>query len=281
MNVTPSMSSLPMYETHLLQSEYSQATVNKYLRDVTAFLNFISNHLFSGKEQLIQYKEEIAKKYAVSSVNSMLAAVNHFMDFLGLAECKVKLLRNQKRIFCPKERELSHEEYTRLVKTANGQGREQLSLVLQTICSTGIRVGELRFITVKAVQDGQTDVHLKGKVRTIILPQMLCKKLLHYLAAEHIDQGPVFVTRGGNPLDRSNIWSSMKRLCKDAGVSEYKVFPHNLRHLFARMFYRIEKDIVCLADILGHSNVETTRNYIISSGEEHEHKLSAMCLVYQ
>ena len=215
----------------------------------------------------------------VSSINGMIAAVNGLLCCLGLEREKLKPLRQQRKIFCQKERQLSREEYLRLVNTALQKGDRRLALVLQTICSTGIRISELQYITVETLRHRRTTVHNKGKIREILLPRQLCAELKGWAKAAHIWSGPVFVTRNGLPLDRSNVWSQMKGLCAAAQVDPSKVFPHNLRHLFARTFYRMEKDLSRLADLLGHSSIQTTRIYLMESGEEHQRMLERMRLL--
>lgn len=262
----------------LAQAEKSAATLRKYRRDIQNLIEFLSGQPVD-KTRMIAYKAYLEQRYAQNSVNSMLSAANAFLHFLGMDDCRVKLLRRQMRVFCPDERELTREEYFRLLHTAAAQGKMRLRLVLQTICATGIRVSELQFITVEAVQAGRAQVTLKGKSRVVFLPQPLCRLLSDYLNAQNRISGPVFITSGGKPLDRSNIWSGMKTLCRDAQVSPQKVYPHNLRHLFARTFYSVDRDLVRLADILGHSSIETTRIYTRESGREHERKIAALGLV--
>jgi integrase/recombinase XerD len=262
----------------LAQAEKSAATLRKYRRDILTLMEFMSDQPVD-KTRMIAYKAYLEQRYAQSSVNSMLSAANAFLRFLGMEDCRVKLLRRQTRVFCPDERELTREEYFRLLHTAAAQGKTRLGLVLQTICATGIRVSELQFITIEAVKLGRAQVTLKGKSRVIFLPQQLCQVLTSYLEHQNRTDGPVFITSGGKPLDRSNIWSGMKKLCKDAQVAPQKVYPHNLRHLFARTFYSVDQDLVRLADILGHSSIETTRIYTRESGREHERKIAALGLV--
>lgn len=228
---------------------------------------------------LIEWKEHLAKEYAPASVNTVLAALNGFLKFMGWDDLKVKPLKIQRSLFTDGSRELSREEYARLVRAAEKPGNRRLSLVLQTICSTGIRVSELKFITVAAVQAGRAEVSNKGKRRTVFLPKKLSKMLLAYLKEQKIREGPIFVTRRGKPLDRSNIWRDMKALCESAGVDPVKVFPHNLRHLFARTYYSVEKDLSRLADILGHSSVNTTRIYTMESGTVHLMQLERLGLL--
>lgn len=267
------------FRNYLVLNEKSSATIEKYCRDVSDFLRFVKKYEIT-KETVIAYKQKLLEEnYAVSSINSMLASVNCLLDFLGFRELRVKTVKMQRKIFCPEEKELTKEEYIRLVNAANRKGSERLCLILQTICGTGIRVGELQFITVEAVKRGEAAVSCKGKNRSVFIVKELRKKLLRYANDKKIRSGAVFVTRNGNPMDRTNIWREMKALCAEANVDPRKVFPHNLRHLFARVFYGLEKDIAKLADILGHSSINTTRIYIISTGSEHRRKMENMRLV--
>lgn len=268
---------LKLFREYLIREEKSTATIEKYLRDAHAFLQYAEDQTIT-KELMVLYKRELQLKgYAVRSINSMLASLNSLMDFLDWTDCKVKNLRCQRQTYCAEDKELSKVEYMRLLEAA--KGREQLNLVLQTICGTGIRVSELRYFTVEAVSRGEIVVQCKSKTRTILVPGKLKKLLLRYAKDHKIHYGTIFVTRKGNPLDRSNIWAQMKRLCQAAGVNPSKVFPHNLRKLFARTFYGIEKDIAKLADILGHSSINTTRIYIMTTGTEHRRKIEQLGLV--
>ena len=253
------------FKEFLISEEKSTATVDKYIRDVMLFLKFSEAEPFS-KALVLRFKDMLIKNYAPASVNSMLAAVNCFLSFTDNSHCKVKQIKIQKQIFAQEEKELSVEEYKRLVKAANGS---QLSAVMQTICETGIRVSELSYITVEAVMAGKVTVNSKNKTRIVFIPKHLQKLLKGYIKKAGITAGTIFVTKGGKPLNRSNIWKAMKALCRKADVNEKKVFPHNLRHLFARMFYNIEKDIVRLADIMGHSSINTTRIYTVECGKQH------------
>lgn len=276
MELSPEL--LEEYRNKLQLEEYSLATIQKYMRDLQAFYRFLPEPKQINKEHVIQFKQELERHYAVSSANSMLVAVNRFLKSQGLDGCCVKLLRVQRRVFCEQERELSKQEYYRLLKAAQSRGDERLLLLMQTICSTGIRVSELKFINVEALKRGCAQVFCKNKARTVFLPRQLCNTLKSYCKKRGILSGSVFVTRGGKPIDRSNIWAAMKRICVYAGVSAGKVFPHNLRHLFARTFYQLKKDVVHLADLLGHASVETTRIYTASSGIGHSQVLSQMRL---
>ena len=258
--------------------EKTAATVEKYRREARRFARWLQGGEIT-RDRACAYKEELAGERAPAGVNGAIAALNSLFDFLGLRSCRLKAVRVQRRSFRDEERELTENEYRRLLAAAGEKGNERLVRVMETICSTGIRVSELRFFTVEAVRAGQVQVSNKGKNRTVLLPGKLQRVLLRYARARGIGSGPVFITRSGRPLDRSNIWHDMKALCREAGVAESKVFPHNLRHLFARTYYGLEKDIVRLADILGHSSVNTTRIYTMESGAAHRRLLERMRLV--
>lgn len=262
---------------YLKTEERSKATISKYLHDIITFKNYVCG-MRVNKTIVLEYKEELGKKYEVSSANSMIAALNSFFKFLNWFDCNVKQFKVQKKVFCSEESELTKNEYIRLIKTAKQNGNERLNLIIQTICSTGIRVSELQYITVEAVKHGEAVVRSKGKTRSIFIVKDLRKVLMQYIQRKKLTGGTVFVTSRGNPINRSNVWREMKALCKRAGVSANKVFPHNLRHLFARTFYSIEKDIAKLADILGHSSINTTRIYIVSTGREHRLRMERMKL---
>lgn len=265
------------FHQYLIGEEKSTATVEKYLRDVRAFAVYVGEKSVT-KEVMMAYKSHLqSEEYAVRSINSMLASLNSLLTFLGWAECKVKSIKQQKQVYCAEEKELTKAEYMRLLDAA--KNNRQLQLVMEAICSTGIRVSELRFFTVEAVQQGEVVVNCKGKTRTILIPGKLRKLLLDYAKKEKIRSGVIFITRNGRPLNRSCIWAQMKALCVEAGVNPSKVFPHNLRKLFARTFYGIEKDIAKLADILGHSSIDTTRIYIMTTGTEHRKKIERLGLV--
>ena len=267
------------FKKYLREEEKSANTIEKYLRDVRVFAEYLGGAEVT-KEAVIVYKSKLlAESYAVRSINSMLASLNGLFSFLGWTDCRVKSIKLQRQIYCPEEKELTKAEYMRLVNTAKQKGNERLNLILQTICGTGIRVSELQYITVEAVKCGEAIVSLKGKTRTIFIVRELQKKLLRYAAEQGISSGTIFITRTGRPLSRTNIWREMKGLCEQAGVNPQKVFPHNLRHLFARVFYGIEKDIAKLADILGHSSINTTRIYLISTGDEHRRRMEYMRLI--
>ena len=271
-------SAIMAFEKHLKDDEKSDNTVAKYLHDLYYFLNFTQGKAID-KSMMLEYKALLGEQYALTSANSMIAAVNAFLRLMGWLDCCIKQFKVQKKAFCSEDKELTKAEYIRLVNTAKEEGNERLNLLLQTICGTGIRVSELQFITVEAVRRGEAVVSCKNKTRTVFIVRELQKKLLNYTKAKGIITGCIFITKSGKPMSRCNIWREMKALCEQAGVSPDKVFPHNLRHLFARTFYGIEKDIAKLADILGHSNINTTRIYIITTGAEHKRKMENMRLI--
>lgn len=271
------MGRLEKFRMFLQEEEKSPLTVEKYIRDVGAFLRFLGEMPLS-KTAVLRYKTHLTEAYAVSSVNSMLSSVNSYLSWLGRGECRVKTLKTQRQTFRSGERELTQGEYRRLLEACR-EDRE-LRLLIQTICVTGIRVSEHRWLTVEALRSGCAQVRNKGKHRPVLIPKKLCKTLLAYAKSRGITDGPVFLGRGGKPLDRSRIWARMKALCPKAGVDPRKVFPHNLRHLFAVVFYTLERDIVRLADILGHSSVDTTRIYTLETGETHRKQIEKMPLLY-
>ena len=266
------------FKKHLILEERSEITIEKYIRDLKAFAAYTLNGTIT-KETVIAYKKHLQENYAVRSINSMLASINSLFAFLGWHDLKVKSLKLQQQVFCPEEKELTKAEYARLCRAAERKHNERLNLILQTICGTGIRVSELQYITVEAVKNGEAVVNCKAKTRSVFIVKELKQKLLRYAAEQNIKSGMIFVTRTGKPISRTNIWREMKALCAEANVNPQKVFPHNLRHLFARVFYGIEKDIAKLADILGHSSINTTRIYIISTGTEHQKQLENMRLI--
>lgn len=253
------------FKFFLTEEEKSEATIEKYIRDVRFFGEFISNREIT-KQEVMEYKKNLVENYAPASVNSMLVSLNCFLHFIERLDCCVKLLKIQRQMFVSEKKELTAAEYRRLLKAAQGT---RLELVIQTICETGIRVSELKYITIEAVEQGRATVECKNKTRVIFIPTPLRKVLLQYIKKSGIKAGSVFVTKSGKPLNRSNIWRDMKALCEKANVAPGKVFPHNLRHLFARTFYSIERDIVRLADLLGHSSINTTRIYTIETGRQH------------
>ncbi len=262
----------------LRDEEKSTATLERYARDTRRFALWLGDAPLTH-DAMLDYKSYLTEHYAASSVNSMLAALDRFLRQLGREDCRVRRLRVQYQTYTPEDREISAEEYAALVRTAQETGRTRLALVLETICATGIRVSELPHITVEAAQRGAAIVRCKGKSRRVLIPYRLQEKLLCYIEQCGVTGGSVFVTRGGMPLNRSNIWREMKRLCRDAGIPEEKAFPHNFRHLFARTFYQLDKDLAKLADLLGHSSINTTRIYVRSTGAEHRRFLEQMHLV--
>lgn len=269
---------LQQFRQFMLEEEKSTATITKYMHDIHYFMEFADGKTLD-KALVLEYKGHLSEQYATSSANSMLAALNSFFKFIERYDCCVKRFKTQKQIFCSEERELTRRDYEQLIRTAEKSGNTRLAMIIETIGSTGIRVSELPYLTVESLQCGQVNVSCKGKSRRVLLVRKLCKKLLRYAERLSIISGPVFITKSGTPVDRHTIWKQMKLLCGAAGVSEKKVFPHNLRHLFAKCFYEMEKDIVKLADILGHSNIDTTRIYTVTAGNEHRRKLEQMRMV--
>lgn len=266
------------FKKHLITEEKAQATIAKYLYDIGEFAKWTGIRDIN-KELVLEYKSALTERYAPASVNAALASLNSLFCFCEWYDLKVKNLKIQKQIFASTEKELTKAEYERLLQAAKQKKNERLYLLMQTICSTGIRVSEVRHITVEAVNRGSAIINCKGKRRQVLLSNQLCKILKQYIKEQKIKSGAVFVTKNGNPLDRSNIWSDMKKLCRMAGVSKKKVFPHNLRHLFARTYYSLQKDIVRLADILGHSSVNTTRIYTMESGNIHRQQIEKLGLL--
>ena len=265
------------FRNHLIEEEKSNATIGKYVRDLKAFQIWLEKATLD-KGSVLNYKVHLCEKYATASVNSMLSSINSFFAYFEWFELRVKTIKVQKQIFASKEKELSKSEYERLLAAAKMKS-QRLYLLLQTICSTGIRISELRFVTAESLERGTAEVSCKGKYRCVFLPTILCKMLEIYVKEQKIKSGPIFVSKNGNPLDRSNIWNAMKKLCKEARVSESKVFPHNLRHLFARTYYSAQKDVVRLADILGHSSVNTTRLYTMETGDVHRKQIQRLGLI--
>ena len=271
--------SLQQFARRLEREERSRGTIEKYLRDARQFVLWLHGREVT-KELAAAWREHLVQSgYAPVTVNSMLSAANHFLRFAGREECRIRFLRIQRRVFREQDREMTRADYRRLLDAAGKQGRERLHLLMETICSTGIRVSEVRYITVEAARQGRAEITLKGKIRTILLPSRLCRKLLKYARAQKTASGEIFLTRSGKSLSRSQIWREMKDLCEKAGVARSRVFPHNLRHLFATLFYGACRDIVKLADILGHSSVNTTRIYLMTTGAEHARQLERLGLV--
>lgn len=266
------------FKNYLLNEERASSTVKKYLHDICVFQMWLAEQELC-KETVLSYKSYLCEQYAPVSVNAALSSLNSLFSFMEWYDLRVKTIKIQRQIFASTEKELTKTEYDRLLQAANQRKNKSLYLLIQTICSTGIRVSEVCYITVEAVSRGIAEINCKGKHRQVFLPKQLCQILKQYIKDRKIKSGVVFVTKNGNPLNRSNIWSDMKRLCKEANVSEKKVFPHNLRHLFARTYYRLQKDIVRLADILGHSSVNTTRIYTKETGEIHRRQIQKLGLL--
>ena len=278
MTLTPQL--IEDYLRRLAEDERGAATIDKYRRDLLRFYEFLPPDKAVDKAVVLSWKEQlVARKYASSSVNVMLASVNGLLTFAGRPEWRAKFLKRQRAAFCDERRELRRAEYEKLVATARREKKTRLTLMMETICSTGIRVSELAFVTVEAVRAGRAELMLKGKCRRILFPAALVRKLSRYAAERRIARGPIFTDKSGSPVSRHRVWYEMKKLCARAGVAASKVFPHNLRHLFARTFYALERDLSKLADLLGHSSVETTRLYIITAGVEHLRQLDKMKLV--
>ena len=269
---------LAAFARQLGEEERSPATLEKYLREVRQFAAFLGGREVT-RELAAAWREELSARQSPATVNGKLTALDRLLAFLGWEDCRVKHLRVQRQLFRDSARELSREEYARLVETARRLGRGRLSLLMETICATGIRVSEVRYITAEAVREGRTEIALKGKIRTILLPGKLCRKLEKYARQKKSTSGELFLTRSGRPMSRKQIWAEMKGVCRAAGVAPSKVFPHNLRHLFARCFYRVSRDVAKLADVLGHSSIETTRIYLISTGAEHARTLDQLRLI--
>lgn len=267
------------FTVYLEKEEKSANTIDKYVRDARVFAVYM-NGADLMKEAVIAYKNKlISDGYAIRSINSMLASLNSLFSFLGWSDLKVKFIKVQQQIYCSEEKELTKAEYMRLINAAKQKGNDRLNLLIQTICGTGIRVSELQYITVEAIKNGKAVVSLKGKIRSVFIIHKLQKKLLRYIAEKKIVSGAIFITRNGKSMSRTNIWREMKNLCIQAKVNPKKVFPHNLRHLFARTFYGMKNDIAKLADILGHSSINTTRIYITTTGNEHRQWMENMRLI--
>ena len=270
---------LRAFQQHLEREERSAATVEKYLREARRFSAWLDGRAVS-KAAAARWKEHLLQAgYCPGTVNGKLTALDRLLAFLGWEDCRVRHLKLQRRLFRDTERELTREEYGRLLSAAERCGRARLTLLMEAICATGIRVSEVKYLTVEAARAGRAEIALKGKIRTILIPGKLCRKLLQYAREQNIASGEIFLTRGGNSLSRKQIWADMKDLCRQAGVAPSKVFPHNLRHLFARTFYRVCRDVAKLADVLGHSSIETTRVYLISTGVEHARVLERLRLI--
>lgn len=266
------------FKKYLTEEEKAKATIEKYVRDVISFMKWLSGRAVE-KSIVLEYKQELLEEYSPASVNSILSSLNNFFVFNEWFSCKVKTLKIQRQIFSRQDKELTKAEYDRLLRAAKNKENWRLYLLMQTICSTGIRISELQYVSVEAARAKKAIINCKGKIRQVILPKQLCRMLLKYAKENDIKSGSVFVTKTGKPLDRSNVWKMLKNLCDAANVSKAKVFPHNFRHLFARTYYSLEKDISRLADILGHSNVNTTRIYTMESGNVHRMQIQKLGLL--
>lgn len=267
------------FERYLKEDERSIETIRKYVRDLKQFSDWLGDRDLA-KEEVQEWKEELMRKgYRPVSINGKIASLNKFFVMMDRQDLRIKPLKIQRRVFRDEGRELTKKEYERLLYEAKRQGKERLELLMETICATGIRVSEVQYITAEAIGVGRAEICLKGKIRSILIPGKLCRKLSKYAKKQGIKRGEIFITKHGTPLSRKQIWMEMKRICKEAGVEATKVFPHNLRHLFARCFYKASHDLVRLADVLGHSSVETTRIYLISTGAEHARTLNQLSLI--
>ena len=276
---TSTVEQIREFSRYLREEERETATIDKYSRDVKDFFIWLKDREIS-RERIAEWKQHLRRVGRKPvTINGKLSALNKFLSFLGRNDCRIKYLKIQRRLFRSTEKQLSKQEYIRLMETAHSLGRERLALLMETICATGIRVSEVKYITAEAIRAGRTEIALKGKIRTILLPGKLCRKLQKYVRKRKIVSGEVFLTRNGKGMSRRQIWAEMKSLCEKAGVAPSKVFPHNLRHLFAQTFYRVCRDVARLADVLGHSSIETTRLYLISTEAEHVRQMERMGLI--
>ena len=276
---TSTVEQIREFSRYLREEERETATIDKYSRDVKDFFIWLKDREIS-RERIAEWKQHLRRVGRKPvTINGKLSALNKFLSFLGRNDCRTKYLKIQRRLFRSTEKQLSKQEYIRLMETAHSLGRERLALLMETICATGIRVSEVKYITAEAIRAGRTEIALKGKIRTILLPGKLCRKLKKYAGKRKIVSGEVFLTRNGKGMSRRQIWAEMKSLCEKAGIAPSKVFPHNLRHLFAQTFYRVCRDVAKLADVLGHSSIETTRLYLISTEAEHVRQMERMGLI--
>lgn len=276
---TSTVEQIREFSRYLREEERETATIDKYSRDVKDFFIWLKDREIS-RERIAEWKQHLRRVGRKPvTINGKLSALNKFLSFLGRNDCRIKYLKIQRRLFRSTEKQLSKQEYIQLLETAHSLGRERLALLMETICATGIRVSEVKYITAEAIRAGRTEIALKGKIRTILLPGKLCRKLKKYAGKRKIVSGEVFLTRNGKGMSRRQIWAEMKSLCEKAGVAPSKVFPHNLRHLFAQTFYRVCRDVAKLADVLGHSSIETTRLYLISTEAEHVRQMERMGLI--
>lgn len=264
------------FEQFLYEKEHAKATIQKYRTDIQTFYKFLGEEKCVTKKRLLEYKEWLLETYKVSSANSMIAALNQFLDFLQVPVLKLRRIKVQKSLFVNEEKELTKREFQKLLQAARKEGREQLALCMETIASTGVRVSELRYFTVENIRQGRITICNKGKYRKIFLPKLIRDKLLIFCKKEKIKRGYIFVTKTGKPKNRSNLWKEMKRLKDSAGICGEKIFPHNLRHYFARLYYGMTKDITGLADILGHSSMEVTRIYTANTGVIYQKQLDRL-----
>ena len=269
---------LKSFQAELIKQERAPATIEKYMHDIRTFYSWLGNREVTP-ETVHEWKKSLTERFSPGTVNGKLAALNALFTFTGWTDCRARSLKLQRRAFRDDARELTRDEFYRLVNTAERLDKERLALLLEAIGSTGVRVSEVKYFTVEAVRLGRAEIALKGKIRTILLPGKLCRKLLKYARKQKIASGEIFLTRSGKPINRKQIWAEMKALCKQAGVEPGKVFPHNLRHLFAQTFYHQTRDVVKIADVLGHSSLSTTRIYLISTGAEHRKELEKLQLV--
>ena len=272
---------MEQFRIYLKEKELSPATIEKYVHDVSAFQKWAEEEDAAfTKEKLCGWKDYLlSQNYAAATINAALAAMNAYADFMQKPEYRLKYVRSQRSNFIKAERQLTKAEYEKLIHTARSEGRERLAMIMETIGSTGMRISELRYVTVESLSCGSLHIRLKGKDRLILLPNRLCKKLKKYIKQNKILSGIIFKTRCGTTIGRKQIWAEMKRLCETAGVEADKVFPHNLRHLFARMFFKVSGNIAELADVLGHSSIETTRIYLRETVQEHRRKLEKLRLI--
>lgn len=276
LSIEISTEDIKKFEQYLYERENAIATIQKYKTDIHTFFRFLEGERKVDKAKLLEYKEWLVERYAVSSVNSILAALNQFLEFLDAGHLKVKRIKLQRNLFLQEEKELTRQEYKKLLQVARSEGKEQLALCMETIAATGIRISELQYFTLESVKRGRIEIYNKGKYRRIFLPKVIRQKLLCFCKQQKIKSGPVFITKSGKPKDRSNIWSEMKALKDKAGIDGGKIFPHNLRHLFARIYYQCTKDLAGLADLLGHSSLNVTRIYTSNTGEIYQKQLDDM-----
>lgn len=267
------------FRNYLYERENAKATISKYITDIRTFYKYLDGNYEIDKKSIVSYKEWLYPKYKPTSINSMLVALNQFLDFWGLGKWKVKRLRLQKQLFIPEAREMTKQEYKRLIEAAKSQHKYQLAMSIKTLAATGARVSELMFFTVESIRKGTVTISNKRKHRTILIPHELKNELLCFALKNKITRGCIFVTKSGKPKDRSNLWREMKALREISNVPEQKIFPHNLRHLFARSYYKLTNDIAGLADLLGHSSLDVTRIYTANTEETYRNQIQRLGLV--